>query len=160
MQQLLLVRLHSTQLRKAGIMEDENIDSDVEAASSRSDLDQVKSIGAHASIKKVLKSLSINKRRRGLQTTNIKKTDIKELRENYKSTQAFETIDRNTQIFKLLTNIRKVNDVFHKPFPQFWKYGSCDDIIDKNTQSRLSRGSGLLGRIPTSKSRYALLISK
>ncbi|KAI9908193.1 hypothetical protein PsorP6_016317 [Peronosclerospora sorghi] len=37
--------------------EDENIDSDVEAASSRSDLDQVKSIGAHASIKKVLKSV-------------------------------------------------------------------------------------------------------
>ncbi|KAI9913884.1 hypothetical protein PsorP6_006462 [Peronosclerospora sorghi] len=37
--------------------EDENIDSDVEAASSRSDLDQVKSIGAHPSIKKVLKSV-------------------------------------------------------------------------------------------------------
>ncbi|KAI9907036.1 hypothetical protein PsorP6_004510 [Peronosclerospora sorghi] len=39
------------------LSEDENIDSDVEAASSRSDLDQVKSIGAHASIEKVLKSV-------------------------------------------------------------------------------------------------------
>ncbi|KAI9914347.1 hypothetical protein PsorP6_008157 [Peronosclerospora sorghi] len=37
--------------------EDENIDSDVEAASSSSVRDQVKSIGAHASIKKVLKSV-------------------------------------------------------------------------------------------------------
>uniref|UniRef100_M4B445 Phospholipid-transporting ATPase n=1 Tax=Hyaloperonospora arabidopsidis (strain Emoy2) TaxID=559515 RepID=M4B445_HYAAE len=37
--------------------EDENVDSGVEAASSTSDVDHAKSLGAHASIKKVLKSV-------------------------------------------------------------------------------------------------------